>query len=147
MNWRVFVRRRGASEVAAVETRPADLIAGAEEHLAFLERDYGYERQDDLAGIDGAERHPDVSRSDDVVLAFRNGQDVVKVSRGVSTEGEVVFLEWFPVALPQASYLYTGTIEGEGSRQAYDRELARMADELRGSLEIAARHWKERGGA
>jgi hypothetical protein len=143
MNWRVFLRRQGESEAA----QTADLIAEAEERLAFLERDYGYDRQDDLAGVDSAERHPDVSRADDIVLAFRNGQDVVKLSRAVvPNEGEAIFLEWFPFAIPQASYLYTGIIEGEGTRQAYDRELARMADDLREGLEIAARHWKERGG-
>jgi hypothetical protein len=144
---RALFRRRKPAEHTNSEAPPPELIASAEEHLAFLEREYDFERDDELVDVDEAERHPDIGVTDDLVLAYRRGQEVLKLTRGVlPAEGEAVFLEWFPVALPEASYLYTALIEGEATREAYDRELARLADELSRSLEIAARHWKERGG-
>ena len=144
---RPLFHRRQPWELASGEEHPPELIAAAQEHLVFLEREYDFERDDHVVGVDEAERHPDIGVTDNLVLAYRRGQEVLKLTRGVlPAEGEAVFLEWFPVALPEASYLYTGLIEGEATREAYDHELARIADELSQSLEIAARDWKERGG-
>jgi hypothetical protein len=142
---RALFRRQQPWELASNEAHPPELIAAAQEHLAFLEREYDFERDDELVGVDEAERHPDIGVTDNLVLAYRRGPEILKLSRGVlPAECEAVFLEWFPIALPEASYLYTGLIEGEATREAYDHELRRMADDLRRSLEIAARHWKER---
>jgi hypothetical protein len=144
---RALFRRRKPGEHTSSEAPPPELIAAAEEHLAFLEREYDFERDDELVDVEEAERHPDIGVTDDLVLAYRRGQEVLKLTHYVlPAEGEGVFLEWFPAALPEACYLYTGLIEGEATRETYDRELTRMAGELRGSLEIARRQWNERDG-
>ena len=147
MSLRALFRRRKPWELASGEAHPPELLAAAQEHLAFLEREYDFERDDELVDVHEAERHPDIRGTDDLVLAYRRGPEVLKLTHGVlPAEGEGVFLEWFPIALPKARYLYTGVIEEEATRETYDRELARMADELRQSLEIAARNWKGRDG-
>jgi hypothetical protein len=147
VSWRAHLRRRKRWELASGEAPRPELIAAAQERLAFLEREYDFARDDELADVEEAERHPEIRGTDGNVLAYRRGQEVLKLTHYVlPAEGEGVFLEWFPAALPEACYLYTGLIEGEATRETYDRELTRMAGELRGSLEIARRSWKERDG-
>ena len=147
MSRRALVRRGKLWEPTSGKAPPPELIAAAHEQLAFLEREYDFERDHELVAVDEAERHPEIRGTDNLVLGYRRGQEVLKLRHYVlPVEGEAVFLEWFPVALPEASYLYTGLIEGEATRETYERELTRMAGELKGSLEIAGRHWKERDG-
>jgi hypothetical protein len=143
---RSFLRRRHPWELAGGEEHPDELVAAAERRLAFLERDYGFDRDDHLARLnDVGARHPDVGRVDDVVLAYRRGPEVLKVVRNVSpSKDEAVFLDWFPAVMPQASYTYSAFFE-EGTAKDYDGELARMASELLPDLNTATRLWRDRG--
>jgi hypothetical protein len=124
--------------------RPAALIAAAEERLSFVETDFGFERDDHVSGVAASDRHPDIEDTQDIVMAWRLDEEVLKLTRAaVAGEGEAIFLEWFPVVMPMARYTFTGLIE-QGTRDVYDCQLARMAGELRPMLETASRMRKVR---
>jgi hypothetical protein len=130
--------------LAFLRRQPAALIAAAEERLAFLENDFGFERSDLVSEVGGSDRHPDIGRTKDTLLAWRRDEEVLKLTRRtVPFQGEAIFLEWFPVVMPMACYLYTAVIE-HGTRDMYDRELARMVDELLPDLKTASQLRKER---
>jgi len=132
--------------LAFLRRRPAALIASAEAQLAFLEREYGFEREEGRVGDPQHDaRHPSLAHRD-ALLFYRRGDEVLKLTRHATPFlAEAIFLEWFPAVMPKARYLYTGMIE-RGTREVYDRELAHMVESLKPDLKTAFRLWRESVG-